>query len=56
MGRSQDRDDHRIHLESAMSSWPVCNAFARGQSAATDLARSRSTSVTAVTRAPDSTW
>ena len=42
--------------ESAMSSWPVCNAFAAGSPAATDFARSRSTSVTAVTCAPDRTW
>jgi len=40
---------------SSISSWPVCNALADGRSAATDLARSKSTSVTAEMRAPETT-
>ena len=41
---------------SSISSCPVCSALAAGRSAATALARSKSTSVTAEMRAPETTW
>src|ERR1700754_1222210 len=41
---------------SAMRSCPLACSAARGRSSATVRARSRSTSVTAATRAPDRTW
>ena len=40
---------------SSISSCPVCSALADGRSAATDLARSKSTSATAEIRAPETT-